>query len=70
VCDEPIATAARSGPRPEICAKPACRHFARAEAYVAAAIRELEAAGDPATADELRELLGSWRRVALARRPR
>jgi len=66
VCFQPIATAARTGPRPTICEKPACRHTARAEAYIAAAIRELETAGDPASAGELRELLEGWRRVAAA----
>jgi hypothetical protein len=64
LCGVPILAAGARGPRRSICEKPDCRHTARAEAYVDAAIREHESAGNRAAADELREF--AWRRVAAA----
>ncbi len=45
LCDESIAAAGRRGPRRSLCDRPRCRHLARADAYLEAAIRELERAG-------------------------
>lgn len=66
MCEEPIASSGRRGPRRSICEKPGCRAAARAEAYIAAAIRELEGAGMGVYAGELRELLEEWRRDTAA----
>jgi hypothetical protein len=61
VCGDAIAAAGRRGPRRSICDRERCRRRERGYAYLAAAIRELEAAEDTG-ADELRELLERFRR--------
>lgn len=64
MCGEPIASTGARGPRRSICDKPACRHTARAEDYLAAAERELEAAGELVVADQVRKILEAFGRLA------